>query len=330
MEREKEVQVPVPVPVEGTAAATTADTAAAAAAPSSSTDDDQQQRRSHQRRWQQTCREKKRAAAKVEAGSKQAAEEKEAHNRQVKATRMKQQRARDARVYKTPDNKSVALDVFIDWISVDLCAQYECAFVRDVAAGLTFELDADANDFDFSSEKVAAFALADKQGWRPSFYWTIAFLVCRNTNASRKEPDGLEGLLVAMRNYPGDRVLLATVIHVLSATVQLVQEMPLSFIEDEQKCTPGCWVADVNEPHWSAGEWKRAVFSRVKYQWTKFVVDFLGTASEGSTDRKHGDTLLAALDEEVSDSDGEEGAFAHPKKKQALSENPSQNPVVQV
>jgi hypothetical protein len=278
-------------------------------------------KRQQHAQWKKAYRDKKREEAEKEAALKQEAEKKAAQQRNVMATRKRQQRERDTRVYRDADNKAARIDFVYDWIARDLSALYERDVVRDIVQGLAFELDADFMDYDFGSDKMSEKAIADKQTWPEHFYWLFAFLVCRNTNLSRSEPDCLEGLVAAKENYPGDKIIMASIIHVLSVTVFLLLEMPLAFVIKEQTNFAKNWSEKGIDREWLAMEWKRCAMKRIKVQWTAVVIDFVALAPVTPAVRHHADALLAALEAEDVDSDGEgdsefvDGVYLHYKKK---------------
>ena len=138
---------------------------------------------------------------------------------------------------------------------------------------------------------------------------------------TRSEPDYLEGLIAATENYPGDKTILASIIHVLSATVHLLLEMPLAFVVKEQTNLAKNWSVKGIDREWLAMEWKRCAMKRIKVQWTAVVIDFVALAPVTPAVRHHADALLAALEAEDVDSDGEgdsefvDGVYLHYKKK---------------
>ena len=271
------------------------------------------QRRSNQRIWTQTCRQKQRVTAEEDADATRAADkqarERKENARHVKATRERHQERRSRRIFV----RVSWLDLY-EWLATDLRAEFELDYVRGVAGDLIFELD--ANHLDFLDKELADVAVADKQTRPTWLYWQFAFLVCRNTNSLRTEGDVLAGLLAAMRNYPGDHILAARVVHVLAVTWQLVSDMKLTYVMKMQRCVAGSWQVDASEPHWSAVAWKKAVYLRIKNEWMAFVIDFVGKGQEGGV---HGNNLLVAIELEEFDSDCEgeivDGVYLHFKKK---------------
>ena len=274
-------------------------------------------RQSDQSKWNKTYRDKQRVVAEARAAETRAVEEKAAHARHVKATRERQQCRREKR-----DFSSMNWMTLYDLMASDLCAQFERDYVRGIAVDLIFELD--ASYLEYAVEELAKKAVEDKQTRPHWLYWQLAFLVCRNTKSARAEIDVLAGLMVAVRNYPGDLVLTARVIRVLAVTWRLVQDMDLTFVTKLQRVVAGSWQLSAEEPHWSAVAWKKAVLVRIKDDWTTFLIGLADDMALGQGDRQHAVDLLAnlELDEYGSDCEGEcvNGVYLHSKKKARLEE----------